>query len=98
MSQFIRDFVEHPRSVGESYLEHMGSALGFSWRLLAAAFCCAAHALLPGLFKCSASAQIALLHDRMIANRHRHSDDASNSEAADSERADLTRLSATAEG
>lgn len=84
MSQFIRDFVEHPRSVGENYLQHMGSALGFSWRLLVAAFCCAAHALLPGLFKCTASAQIAVLHDRMIANRHRHSNAANSGSQAPS--------------
>ncbi len=94
MSQFIRDFVEHPRSVGESYLQHMGSALGFSWLLFAAAFCCAAHALLPGLFKCSASAQIVLLHDRMVTNRHRH-EIAANADVTDSNRPDLASTSAS---
>lgn len=88
MSQFIRDFVEHPRSVGENYFQHLRSALGFSWRLAAAAFCCAAHALLPGLFKCTASAQIALLHDRMIVNRHR-SDAHKNSDGSVDEGAEL---------
>lgn len=65
----MRLFTQHPASVGESYSEHMVSALGFSWRLFYAAVLCFIHAVLPFLFLKGASVQVGILHDRMIANR-----------------------------
>ena len=67
----MRIFTTHPRSVGESYLEHMQTALWFSGRLFSAAFCCLAHAAFPFLFEKSASEIITQLHDRMVTNRSR---------------------------
>lgn len=64
-------FTEHPQSVGESYLQHMHSALTFSGRLFTATLCCLVHGLLPFLFKSTGSTIIADLHNRMIANRTR---------------------------
>ncbi len=66
-----RLFTEHPRSVDESYLQHLAAALGFSVRLALAALACLVHAFLPFLFVKTGSAMITLLHDRMVTNRQR---------------------------
>ena len=66
---FNRLFVDHPRSVGESYLEHQRHALGFGISLLGAALACLVHAVIPGLFVRTGSEAITRLHDRMVVNR-----------------------------
>ncbi len=66
-----RLFTEHPRSVDESYFQHLAAALGFSVRLALAALACLVHAFLPFLFVKTGSAMITTLHDRMVTNRHR---------------------------
>ncbi len=71
MSKLLRDFVDHPHSVGESYVQHWHTAMGFSLTLLALALACAVHAFVPGLFKQTASRCIDKLHRRMITQRHR---------------------------
>ena len=62
---FTRLFLDHPRSVGESYLEHQRHAFGFGISLLAAALACLVHAVVPGLFVHTGSDTIARLHDRI---------------------------------
>lgn len=64
-----RLFLEHPRSVGESYLEHQRRAFGFGISLLAAALACLVHAVIPGLFVHTGSEAITRLHDQMIVHR-----------------------------
>lgn len=71
MSQLLRDFHEHPQSVGESYAEHWLTAMGFAATLLACAVCCTLHAFVPGLFKHTASCCITRLHERMVLHRQR---------------------------
>ncbi len=66
-----RLFTEHPRSVDESYLQHLAAALGFSLRLTLAALACLVHSFLPFLFVKIGSAMITTLHDRMVTNRRR---------------------------
>lgn len=66
---FNRLFVDHPRSVGESYLEHQRHAFGFGISLLGAGLACLVHALIPGLCVRTGSEAITRLHDRMIVNR-----------------------------
>ncbi len=66
---FNRLFLDHPRSVGESYLEHQRHAFGFGVSLLAAGLACLVHALVPGLFVRTGSQAITRLHDRMVVNR-----------------------------
>ena len=66
---FDRLFLAHPRSVGESYSEHMGSALFFARSLLLAGLAALAHAIFPTLFETTASRIVGKLHDRMIVNR-----------------------------
>lgn len=64
-----RLFLQHPRSVGESYLEHMGVAGGFGWALLKASGACFVHAVVPGLCERTGSRIIRELHGRMVINR-----------------------------
>lgn len=68
---FTRLFLDHPRSVGESYLEHQRHAFGFGISLLGAALACLVHAMVPGLFVRTGSECITRLHDRMVVNRTR---------------------------
>ena len=57
-------FLSHPRSVDESYLEHMAFAGRFSATLLLAAGAALVHALLPFLFEKTASRMIAEMYAR----------------------------------
>ena len=45
---FDRLFRDHPREVGESYLEHFAASAGFGFRLLGLAGAAFAHALTAG--------------------------------------------------
>ena len=64
-----RLFTEHPASVGETYLEHMGSAWSFSAHMLVGAIACLLHGILPFLFTKTGSEIITGLYDRMVVNR-----------------------------
>jgi hypothetical protein len=72
MQQLLKDFQDHPQSVGETYGQHWWSAMGFSLRLMGCALACALHAFVPGLCKSTASRAITRLHQRMVTHRHRH--------------------------
>lgn len=64
-------FTDHPRSVGETYFQHMAVAADFGVRMFTGALCCLLHAAFPFLFERTASAIITELHDRMVTNRIR---------------------------
>ncbi|WP_235976603.1 DUF6356 family protein [Sandaracinobacteroides hominis] len=64
-----RLFRDHPASVDESYLQHMGVASSFGWAMLQASGACFVHALVPGLCEKTGSTIIRRLHDRMVVNR-----------------------------
>jgi hypothetical protein len=64
-----RLFLAHPRSVGESYLEHQKAAFGFARALFAAACACILHGLLPALCERTGSTAVKRLHERMVSNR-----------------------------
>jgi Family of unknown function (DUF6356) len=72
---FTRLFLEHPRSIGESYLEHQRRALGFGFSLFLAALACLVHAVVPGLFVRTGSEAVTRLHARMVLHRVRRADD-----------------------
>ena len=57
--RLLRAFTEHPASVGESYWQHLAFALGFAVKLLLAGLAALVHAVLPFLFKTTASRLIA---------------------------------------
>jgi len=57
-------FLDHPRSVEETYLQHAAFAGKFSLNLFAAAFCALIHAFIPCLFEKTASRMIANMYAR----------------------------------
>ena len=59
-----RLFLNHPRSVDETYLQHMAFAGWFSAKLFMAAFAALTHALIPCCFEKTASTIIAELYER----------------------------------
>ena len=63
-SMISQIFLGHPRSVNETYLEHMAFASWFAMKLFAAAFAALIHALVPCCFQKSASSIIAELYER----------------------------------
>jgi hypothetical protein len=62
---------DHPASVGETYLEHMGHSAGFGTSLILAGIACLIHGLIPAWFVSTGSNTIRRLHDRMVVNRRR---------------------------
>jgi hypothetical protein len=68
---FARLFLDHPRSMGETYFEHQRVALSFAFSLLGAALACAVHALVPGLCASTGSRAVADLNERLVLNRRR---------------------------
>ncbi|MEP5938385.1 MAG: DUF6356 family protein [Erythrobacter sp.] len=64
-----RFFTEHPRSIGETYGEHLQHATGFGLRMMAGGLACILHGLLPFLFVKTGSKQIETLHGKMVVSR-----------------------------
>ena len=67
-----RAFTEHPASVGESYVQHLGMAFGFGGKMIAAGFACLMHGLFPFLFVCTGRKCVEDLHRQMVTHRNRH--------------------------
>ncbi|MEL6521144.1 MAG: DUF6356 family protein [Pseudomonadota bacterium] len=66
MTRFLtRIFIDHPRSVDETYFQHMCFAGLFASRLLAAGGAALIHALIPSLFEETASRMIGEMHERL---------------------------------
>lgn len=66
-----RVFLEHPRSVGETYLEHQRSAFRFAAAMFGGALACFIHGIVPTLFTQTGSATVSRLYDGMVVNRMR---------------------------
>jgi len=62
-------FRDHPRTVDETYLQHLRAAMRFASKLSVAALACLIHALLPFLFTARASAIVQTLHREMVSER-----------------------------
>lgn len=63
-------FTRHPRTVDETYGEHMGMAWSFAFPMLLGGLACFIHGIFPFLFETTGSRCVKLLHTR-IANRGR---------------------------
>lgn len=66
-----RLFTDHPASVGETYGEHLAVASSFGVRMILGGIACIIHGLLPFLFVRTGSAQVSVLHERMVTSRRR---------------------------
>lgn len=80
MKPTFRAFTKHPASVGETYIEHMGSAFYFAGTMLAASIACFIHGLFPFLCVKTGSKAVTLLHHRMVTHRSRLTEVAAPSE------------------
>lgn len=58
-------FTRHPKSVGETYGQHMGVAFGFGFTLLGAGLACLVHGLLPFAFERTGSQTVRRLNARL---------------------------------
>lgn len=70
---FHRLFIDHPRSVGETYVQHLASASRFGGRMMLAGLACTLHGVFPFLFVKTGSETVRSLHDTMVVNRRRAS-------------------------
>ena len=68
---FEKLFVAHPRSVGETYSQHLGTACTFGARMIVAGSACLLHGFFPFLFVKTGSTTVRHLHDEMITHRSR---------------------------
>ncbi len=62
-------FTRHPKSVGESYWQHMGTALSFAGSMLLGSAAALVHAVFPSLCTNTASRTIVRLHKRVMARK-----------------------------
>jgi hypothetical protein len=65
-----RLFLEHPRTVGETYPQHMLASLTVASRLFAASIKCVVHAIVPAWCKTSGSDAIVKLHTEIAPRRY----------------------------
>ena len=62
-------FIDHPKSVNETYIHHFFTSMSFSMKLFKAAIACFIHALVPGLCVKTGSKAITELHVKMVTFR-----------------------------
>ena len=62
-------FTKHPASVGQTWAQHGRFALSISWTLTLAALAAVVHAVVPALYKTTASRAVDQLHAKIHARR-----------------------------
>ena len=66
---FRRLFLDHPASVGESYVEHFRVASGFGVTMIVGGLGAVLHAFFPFVCQTKGSDTINALHARLVAKR-----------------------------
>ncbi len=67
MKNFVYNtFIEHPKSVDETYFEHLRFASGFAFGLFVAGMAAVIHAIIPCLCEKTASNKITELYGKII--------------------------------
>ena len=64
-----RLFVEHPRSLGMSWLQHGLGAVKIGGEMIGAGLACIVHAIVPGWFSQTAGRTVDRLHQHMVRRR-----------------------------
>ncbi len=64
-------FTDHPRAVGETYLEHSRVAGSVGFKMIGAGLACLVHAAFPFLFITTGSRTILELHAKVTAGRRK---------------------------
>lgn len=68
----VKVFLDHPRSLNESYWQHQRRGLHFGSSMIRAGVACIIHALVPALFARTASVTVQSLYDEMHTTRRLH--------------------------
>lgn len=68
-SPLHRWFLDHPRSVDETYIEHMGVASRFGATMIAGGIACMIHGLVPAWFSRTGSSTVKSLYDQLKARQ-----------------------------
>jgi hypothetical protein len=66
---FSRLFVDHPKSVDESYVQHFGVASRFGVTMIWGGLCALVHAIVPGLCITTGSDTIKRLNEIVVIQR-----------------------------
>lgn len=66
---FKRLFIDHPKNVDESYVEHFGVASKFGVTMIWGGLCALVHAVVPGLCITTGSDTIRRLNKIMVEQR-----------------------------
>ena len=66
---FSRIFLDHPKTVGESYWEHFGVATGFGRTMIVGGIKAVLHGIFPNIFKTSGSDTVRKLHAVLVEKR-----------------------------
>lgn len=64
-----RLFVDHPRALGMSWLNHGAGALKIGGEMVGAGLACIVHAIVPGLFTETAGRTVERLYEHMTQRR-----------------------------
>lgn len=59
-------FTEHPKSIGESYFEHMRIAVTFGLKMMGGGLACMIHGLFPFLFQTTGSRTVLKLSEKFL--------------------------------
>ena len=65
----VKVFLDHPRSLDETYWQHQRRALHFGGSMIGAGVACIFHALVPALLVRTASMRVESLYGEMHATR-----------------------------
>ncbi len=68
-SPLHRWFLDHPRSVDESFTEHFGVATRFGAKMVVGGVACILHGFLPSLFTRTGSNTVKGLYSEMVARQ-----------------------------
>ncbi len=66
---FSRIFLDHPKTVGESYWEHFGVATGFGRTMIVGGIKAVLHGFFPNIFKTAGSDTVRSLHAVLVEKR-----------------------------
>lgn len=64
-------FTQHPSSVGESYFQHLITAVSFGFKMSLASIACFLHGFFPFLFVKTTSTMVDELYNTMILHRNK---------------------------
>jgi hypothetical protein len=64
-----RIFLDHPKTVGETYREHFGVATGFGGAMIAGGIKAVLHGFFPNIFQTAGSDTVRRLHAILVEKR-----------------------------